>query len=131
VDPNAKLSDPKHHSMQRLAEFLAALSSQAPDPRAPAKELVKPQKLLKRLLPWLQKCRQVSDAACTAADSRREGMLKVCQQHDNMCTQVVRQAEINCCSRGCWIGCRSAGKWVMRRADTIVWHVKGMSAWVH
>jgi hypothetical protein len=63
VDPNAKLSDPKHHTVQRLAEFLAGLSSQAPDPRAPSKELVKPQKLLKRLLPWLQKCRQVRDAA--------------------------------------------------------------------
>jgi hypothetical protein len=59
VDPNAKLSDPRHHSVQRLSEFLSALSSQAADPRAPAKELVKPQKLLKRLLPWLQKCKQV------------------------------------------------------------------------
>jgi hypothetical protein len=71
VDPTAKLSDPKHHTVQRLAEFLAALSSQAPDPRAPAKELVKPQKLLKRLLPWLQKCRQVSDAASRCRQQKR------------------------------------------------------------
>jgi hypothetical protein len=47
-----KLSDPRKYSPEQLVGFLAALHSQRPDPRAPGKELVKPQKLLKRFLPW-------------------------------------------------------------------------------
>ncbi|WIA08143.1 hypothetical protein OEZ85_007599 [Tetradesmus obliquus] len=90
VDPNAKLSDPKHHSVQRLAEFLAALSSQKPDPRAPARELLQPQKLLKRLLPWLQKCRQEEQqlqaqakkkaAAAAPANPVQAGILSMVQR---------------------------------------------------
>jgi hypothetical protein len=49
----SKLSDPKRYSSEQLAEFLASLSSQQPHPRAPGKAPLKPQKLLKRYLPWL------------------------------------------------------------------------------
>ena len=54
-----KLSDPRKYSPEQLAAFLASLTSQKPDPRAPNKTLVKPQKLLKRYLPWLAKRVQV------------------------------------------------------------------------
>jgi hypothetical protein len=94
VDPNAKLSDPKHHTVQRLAEFLAALSSQAPDPRAPAKELVKPQKLLKRLLPWLQKCRQVR-CRCRSLGGHTFG---------------------GCCRRSGWLWLCDVPDWLMKAA---------------
>jgi hypothetical protein len=48
-----KLSDPRKYTSEQLADFLASLKGQKPDPRAPDMELVKPQKLLKRYLPWL------------------------------------------------------------------------------
>jgi hypothetical protein len=54
-----KLSDPRKYSPEQLVGFLAALHSQRPDPRAPGKELVKPQKLLKRFLPWFTNKLQV------------------------------------------------------------------------
>jgi hypothetical protein len=48
-----KLSDPRKYSSEQLADFLASRKGQKPDPRQPDRELVKPQKLLKRYLPWL------------------------------------------------------------------------------
>lgn len=60
ADPDSKLSDPKRHSSKRLAEFLASLTGQQPDPDFPDRASVKPKKLLKRLLPWLQQCQQVN-----------------------------------------------------------------------
>lgn len=59
------LSDPRKYTPEQLADFLASLKSQNPDPRAPGKELVKPQKLLKRYLPWLHARIQVS-SCCPA-----------------------------------------------------------------
>jgi hypothetical protein len=65
-----KLSDPRRYSVEQLADFLASLSSQKPDPRAPGKELVKPCKLLKRYLPWLTDRIQVSTKGACARPSR-------------------------------------------------------------
>lgn len=62
-----KLSDPRRYTPEQLADFLASLKSQKPDPRAPGKELVKPQKLLKRYLPWLHARIQVSSRGQASA----------------------------------------------------------------
>eukprot|EP00879_Flechtneria_rotunda_P023831 GHRR01025237.1.p1 GENE.GHRR01025237.1~~GHRR01025237.1.p1 ORF type:complete len:473 (+),score=185.98 GHRR01025237.1:256-1674(+) len=70
-DPDAKLSDPKHHSAERLATFLSTLSDQLPDPKCPDKKPVKPRKLLKRFLPWQQKSLQ-EDQALSKATSHTQ-----------------------------------------------------------
>eukprot|EP00878_Enallax_costatus_P015599 GHUV01016339.1.p1 GENE.GHUV01016339.1~~GHUV01016339.1.p1 ORF type:complete len:200 (+),score=53.34 GHUV01016339.1:1342-1941(+) len=85
-DPANKFNDPKRHSVERLAAFLSSLESQLPDPKCPDKQLVKPQKLLKTALPWLQQTAgedqalaEAIAAAKTAGDTAKAHILSLIQ----------------------------------------------------
>jgi hypothetical protein len=60
-DPKNKFNDPARHAAERLAAFLSSLTEQLQDPKYPDRAAIKkPKKLLKALLPWLQKRQQAS-----------------------------------------------------------------------
>jgi len=59
--PKNKFNDPARHAAERLAAFLSSITQQLPDAKHPDRATIKkPKKLLKALLPWLQKRQQAS-----------------------------------------------------------------------